>query len=88
MSQANIKTEMEKGEPFPLPSATVVNLINIADSTYGKVPLLSYGITIPTAGTAKYSPGGIFIDVDAAANNQVCYQESTVLSCSFVKQTT
>lgn len=79
---------MTKGEPFPLPTTTVINLINIADSTYGKVPLLSYGTTIPTAGTAKYSPGGIFIDVDGDADAQVCYQESTVLSCSFVKQTT
>ncbi len=46
--------------------------------------LLAAGATVPTAATAGYAPGCIFVDNDAGAGLQLYINEGTAASCSFV----
>ena len=59
MSRATIQSEMNEGD-FDISGSTPVRLINVGTP---RTPtfLLSYGTTMPSAGSAGYVKGGLFI---------------------------
>ena len=92
MSQGNIAKELQIGVPFPKPSATVVKIINVRNTATARhsgntACLFAYGVTVPSS-VAGYLSSCIFLDTDAAADNQLLVNEGTLSSCSFVAQTT
>jgi len=83
MSQGNVAYEMQNGIPFPLPSATVVKVINVADATYGSVCLFAYGNTVPTDGSSGYGIGCLFLHTDGDDGSALYVNEDTTASCDF-----
>ena len=66
----------ESGKVLPISGAAVLET--------QKNWLLAYGDTVPTATTAGYSPGCIFIHTDGGAATAVYVNEGTLASCLFV----
>jgi len=91
MSISNVTDEMERGA-FPLPSATVVKVINVQNNATARhsgntAALLAYGTSVPS-GVSGYLSSCLFLDTGAAADSQLLVNEGTLSSCSFVAQTT
>lgn len=87
MSISNVTDEMERGA-FPLPSSTVVKVINVQNNQTAKhsgntAALMAYGTSVPS-GVSGYLSACLFIDTDAAADSQLLINEGTLSSCSFV----
>ncbi len=53
----------------------------IADGQRGII--LDYGITVPVDGTAGYSPGCIFVDVDGTTGAVLYVNDGSLTSCDF-----
>lgn len=77
---------------FPAPSATAVKVINVTNTATARYAgttacLFAYGTSLPNA-VAGYLSSCIFLDTDAAADNQYAINEGTLSSCTFTVQTT
>jgi len=81
MSTANVYVELVKGQS-ETPSATPVKVLNVLDATYGKVAILAYGTTVPSAVTG-YAVGCIFIHTDGSGEAVFYVNTGTTASCTF-----
>ena len=83
MTQGNVDHDLQNSE-FRIPSATVVQVLNIKNATYGKLCMLAYGNTVPSdAVVGIYGIGCIFFHTDGGNASALYVNEGTEASCDF-----
>lgn len=91
MSHANVWYSQKEGQPFPVPSTTVVPIVRVHNSATARhsgrdAILLCYAAvatSVPSA-VSGYLSGCVLIDTGGAADAQIYVNEGTLSSCSFV----